>query len=156
MRAFLKLIRFENILFVVATQLLMSYAVVQPILSIYKVDRYLPVWVQWAMILGTAFITMGGYVINDYFDVKIDEINHPQKVIIGRAIKRKKSSRFASIIDRSWCFLWSLGCLAGVVSDSSYDFHFYSRPAMVFTLPAISVSSLSATLLWPLLQHLFL
>lgn len=91
MHAFLKLIRLENILFVIATQLLMSYAVIHPILAIYNVESCLPIWVQLAMVLGTAFITMGGYIINDYFDVKIDEINHPQKVLIGKAILRKKA-----------------------------------------------------------------
>jgi len=36
----------------------------------------------------------GGYVINDYFDRKIDSINKPQKVIIGNTIHR----RFAIIL----------------------------------------------------------
>lgn len=41
-----------------------------------------------SLCLGTVFITAAGYVINDYFDVKTDAYNKPQKVLIGRSIKR--------------------------------------------------------------------
>jgi 4-hydroxybenzoate polyprenyltransferase len=34
-------------------------------------------------------IAAAGYIINDYFDVKIDVINRPQKVIIDRVISRR-------------------------------------------------------------------
>lgn len=38
--------------------------------------------------LSTLLIAAAGYIINDYFDVKIDVINRPQKVIIDRIISR--------------------------------------------------------------------
>lgn len=39
--------------------------------------------------LSTVFIAAAGYVINDYFDVRIDAINRPGKVIIERVISRR-------------------------------------------------------------------
>jgi 4-hydroxybenzoate polyprenyltransferase len=37
----------------------------------------------------TILIAAGGYVINDYYDIKIDYINRPQKVVVGKLIKRR-------------------------------------------------------------------
>ena len=42
------------------------------------------------LVLSTLFIAAGGYVINDYFDVKIDQINKPNEVFVGR-IRRDES-----------------------------------------------------------------
>ncbi len=41
------------------------------------------------LLLSTLLIAAAGYVINDYFDVKIDLINKPTKVIIGNKIPRR-------------------------------------------------------------------
>jgi 4-hydroxybenzoate polyprenyltransferase len=39
--------------------------------------------------LATVMIAAAGYIINDYFDVKIDRINKPQQMIIDKGIKRR-------------------------------------------------------------------
>lgn len=39
--------------------------------------------------LSTVLIAGGGYVINDYYDVKIDVINNPERVVIGKTIHRR-------------------------------------------------------------------
>ncbi len=44
---------------------------------------------QFLITLGTVLIAASGYIINDYFDVKIDLINKPNEVIIGRYIRRR-------------------------------------------------------------------
>lgn len=41
------------------------------------------------LISGTALIAAAGYIINDYFDVKIDLINKPGRVFIGTRISRR-------------------------------------------------------------------
>ncbi len=49
-------------------------------------------------------IAAGGYVINDYFDLNIDRVNKPDKLVIGKIIKRR------------WAILWHLGfSLAGII-----------------------------------------
>nr|WP_255050381.1 geranylgeranylglycerol-phosphate geranylgeranyltransferase [Lacihabitans sp. CS3-21] len=50
------------------------------------------IWLDWRfaiLVLSTVFIAAGGYIINDYFDVKIDQINKPNEVFVGRIIKRR-------------------------------------------------------------------
>lgn len=37
----------------------------------------------------TIIIAAAGYVINDYYDIKIDYVNKPDEVIVGRLIKRR-------------------------------------------------------------------
>ena len=39
--------------------------------------------------VSTVLIAAGGYVINDYYDVKIDLINKPERVVIGKSITRR-------------------------------------------------------------------
>lgn len=39
--------------------------------------------------LSSALIAAAGYIINDYYDVKIDLINKPDRVIVGRVVKRR-------------------------------------------------------------------
>ena len=46
-------------------------------------------WRFFVLVSSTLFIAAGGYVINDYFDVKIDQINKPNEVFVGRIIKRR-------------------------------------------------------------------
>src|ERR1035437_1169251 len=43
------------------------------------------------LISATILIAAGGYVLNDYFDVKIDAINRPDKLIIGNQLSRQKA-----------------------------------------------------------------
>jgi len=38
------------------------------------------------LMLATMLVTAGGYVINDYFDRKIDTVNNPKEVIVGRSV----------------------------------------------------------------------
>ena len=44
--------------------------------------------------LSTVFIAAGGYIINDYYDVKIDYINKPDRVVIGKSITRRYAILF--------------------------------------------------------------
>jgi 4-hydroxybenzoate polyprenyltransferase len=39
--------------------------------------------------LSTLLIAAAGYIINDYYDVKIDLINKPDRVVVGRSIGRR-------------------------------------------------------------------
>lgn len=44
--------------------------------------------------ISTILIAAGGYVINDYYDVKIDYINKPNRVVIGKIISRRYAILF--------------------------------------------------------------
>lgn len=44
---------------------------------------------QFFISISTVCIAAAGYIINDYFDIKIDLVNKPNEVIIGKNIKRR-------------------------------------------------------------------
>lgn len=46
-------------------------------------------WRLFVLSLSTVFIAAGGYIINDYYDVKIDLVNKPDRVVIGKGITRR-------------------------------------------------------------------
>lgn len=41
------------------------------------------------LVLATLLTAAAGYIINDYYDVKLDLVNKPQKVIVGNIISRR-------------------------------------------------------------------
>lgn len=41
------------------------------------------------LLVSTLLIAAAGYMINDYFDMRIDRINKPEKVIVGKYIKKR-------------------------------------------------------------------
>ena len=41
------------------------------------------------LVLSTVLIAAAGNAINDYFDLRTDRINKPDKIIVGRHIKRR-------------------------------------------------------------------
>jgi 4-hydroxybenzoate polyprenyltransferase and related prenyltransferases len=46
----------------------------------------------------TVLIAAAGYIINDYYDVKIDLINKPERVVIGRSVKRRYAILFHTLL----------------------------------------------------------
>jgi 4-hydroxybenzoate polyprenyltransferase len=83
---FLKLIRWKNLLIIVFTQYMARIFLVGKGAS--PVDSILD-WSQFLITLSTVMVAAAGYIINDYFDVKIDQVNKPDEVIIGRFIRRR-------------------------------------------------------------------
>jgi 4-hydroxybenzoate polyprenyltransferase len=110
MKAFLKLIRWQNLLIIILTMVLMRYAVLAPVINKIGVilikgsGEEIPMSLQFPwydfilLVAATVFITAGGYVINDYFDIKTDLINKG-KVIVGTKIPRRKAMMWHSILN---------------------------------------------------------
>lgn len=51
------------------------------------------------LVLSTTFVAASGNIINDYFDVKIDRINKPEKLIVDRFIIKRKAILFHTILN---------------------------------------------------------
>lgn len=56
----------------------------------------------------SAMIAAAGYIINDYYDVKIDLINKPERVVVGRMVKRRVAMAWHTALNL-------LGIIFGVV-----------------------------------------
>ncbi|UII22930.1 geranylgeranylglycerol-phosphate geranylgeranyltransferase [Fulvivirga ligni] len=41
------------------------------------------------LVFSSVIIAAAGYIINDYYDVKIDLINKPERVVVGKVLKRR-------------------------------------------------------------------
>ena len=96
---FLKLIRFVNLIFIAITQLVFYYCIITPQYAIYNsAGPVLSIPNLNYLILASVFIAAAGYIINDYFDLNIDRINKPHRLIIGRHISRRWAMFFHLVL----------------------------------------------------------
>ena len=91
MSSFLKLIRFPNLLMIAFVQYVMRYAVVMPLVNLYGLEFQLSGFTFFCIVFSTMCTAAAGYAINDYFDLKADKINRPGKVVVDRAITRRRT-----------------------------------------------------------------
>ncbi len=87
---YIKILRPNNLIIIVFTQLLMRYFVIAPLLKSQGLALQMPLLDFILLVLTSMLIAAAGYVINDYFDVKTDRINRPNTVIVDRTISRRK------------------------------------------------------------------
>ena len=83
------------------TQVLLRYCVLQKIFNENGIQLELRDTIFYGLVLSTVLIAAAGYIINDYFDVKTDLINHPDTVVVDKVIKR----RWAIILHITFTFL---------------------------------------------------
>lgn len=98
MRDYLRLIRIPELLIVVVAQLLVYFCIVIPTVADYGFMLLLPYWKVASMVAATMLIAAGGYVINDYFDIKIDRLNQPDKVIVSNSISKNDAMHIYQIL----------------------------------------------------------
>ena len=95
-----RLVRLLNLAFIVLTQLLFYYFIIIPIHNHF--DSAGPVLSETLLFLivsSTVLVAAAGYMINDYFDVGLDQINKPERVIVGRSISRRKIILIHSVLN---------------------------------------------------------
>jgi 4-hydroxybenzoate polyprenyltransferase len=84
--AFLKLVRWPNLVFIAGTQLLFYFFVYLPLYD-FSPDYFSLTW----LIVASVLIAAGGYIINDYFDINIDQINKPNENVLTHTINRRSA-----------------------------------------------------------------
>lgn len=89
--AFFKLVRWPNLLFIALTQMLFRFFVMRFVYagSSNSAGIFLSLPLFVCLVVASVCIAAAGYIINDYFDVNIDMVNKPSKLILGRYIKRR-------------------------------------------------------------------
>ena len=94
--AFFRLIRWPNLVFILLTQHLFYYFILLPCFAgqqpVYPV--VLRPALFYLLALSSVLIAAAGYIINDYFDLNIDRVNKPDKLVVEKLIKRR------------WTILW--------------------------------------------------
>ena len=89
--AFFRLIRWKNLVFIALTQLLFYYCIIVPSLpaAYYQLSDILTPSIFYLLVISSIFIAAAGYIINDYFDINIDRINKPEKMVVEKIINRR-------------------------------------------------------------------
>ena len=82
------------------------------------------------MALATVLIAAGGYVLNDYFDVKIDAINHPDRLIITKSVSKQKAMLYYQLLTGVGVLLGLL--LAFQVNSFTLAFVFIVVPGLLW------------------------
>ena len=121
----MRLVRWSNLLFLAALVWVMEKWVAVPILNKAAFGEQIPWYILLLVILATVLIAAGGYVINDYFDVKIDRINRPDELIVTRTISKPAAMRLSIALSAAGivCGLviaillrsWTLGILFVII-----------------------------------------
>ncbi|MCP9752211.1 geranylgeranylglycerol-phosphate geranylgeranyltransferase [Ferruginibacter sp. HRS2-29] len=116
--AFFRLIRWPNLVFIALTQVLFYFCIILPVFEQYHSAPVLSFTLFMLLMVASVFIAAAGYIINDYFDLHIDAVNKPDKLVMDKVIKRR------------WGIVWHLALSAIGIAISlavSYRLHtFYS------------------------------
>lgn len=95
-RAFLRLVRWPNLFFIAVTQTLFVYCIVHPVMYTAGAAPNIHGIYFILLLISSVVIAAAGYIINDYFDLNIDLINKPEKLVVEK------------IISRRWVIFWHL------------------------------------------------
>jgi 4-hydroxybenzoate polyprenyltransferase len=89
--AFFRLIRWPNLVFIFLTQWLFYHLILRP--SFPPPGVQFPILLYpslfYLLSLSSVLIAAAGYIINDYFDLNIDRVNKPEKLVVEKIIKRR-------------------------------------------------------------------
>lgn len=87
--AFLKAIRSVNLFIVALLMYSLRWLVLKPLLAMHELRLQLTELDFFLLVLSIVLAVAAGNIINDYFDLKIDRFNKPNKILIGRYVKRR-------------------------------------------------------------------
>jgi 4-hydroxybenzoate polyprenyltransferase len=110
------------------------------------------------LVLAALLVAAAGYIINDYYDVKIDAINRPDRLVVGRVLRRRHAMLAHLLLSGVGVVLaaalsWRLG---GVTLGAALLLWGYSaRFKRIALVGNVSIAALTAALvLLPELQLL--
>jgi 4-hydroxybenzoate polyprenyltransferase len=99
--AFFRLVRWPNLVFIALTQALFYSCIYLPLYHEQITGKLT------FLIIASVLIAAAGYIINDYFDLNIDQVNKPQKNVVDKVIHRR------------WAIIWHLVLsFAGIISTA--------------------------------------
>ncbi|MBP5476072.1 MAG: geranylgeranylglycerol-phosphate geranylgeranyltransferase [Paludibacteraceae bacterium] len=92
-RDYWRLVRGENLVFIVILMWAMTYWVARSLMAMHSFSDLMPDWLWLLLTLAAVLIAAGGYVVNDYFDIKIDRINRPDRLVVTRTVSKNTAMR---------------------------------------------------------------
>jgi 4-hydroxybenzoate polyprenyltransferase len=83
----LRLIRWQNLAIIILTQFLLRFGILNAFLFPDHPGMLSGLFDFSLLVAATVLLTIGGYLINDYFDIRMDSVNKPEGNPVGTAIK---------------------------------------------------------------------
>ena len=85
--AFLKLVRLPNLFFIALSQALFQFCIYGPMYKEFFPANDLLHFIF--LLSASLLIAAAGYIINDYLDINIDEVNKPGRMVVDKVIHRR-------------------------------------------------------------------
>ncbi|MDT8308101.1 MAG: geranylgeranylglycerol-phosphate geranylgeranyltransferase [Bacteroidales bacterium] len=99
MLTYSKLFRLPNLLITALAMVLVRYCLIRPVFQEGGIALQLPLYLFVLLVLSVLFIAAAGYAINDYFDIRIDRLNKPKKIVLGRKVPIRKAILYHSLFN---------------------------------------------------------
>jgi 4-hydroxybenzoate polyprenyltransferase len=120
------LVRFPNLLIIFFTQFFIKFLIIDQGVSFLAsiTDKSFLL-----LCLSTIVIASAGYIINDYYDIKIDLVNKPERVLVGKYFSRRTALILHLTLSTLGVFIgFSLSLLVGFIHlISVYALWLYSN-----------------------------
>lgn len=107
-------------IFIAIAQYLFHFAITVPILTKANYPLQLSNPFLHLLVIASVLIAAAGYIINDYFDLNIDTINKPDKLIVDKYINRR------------WVILWHVILSSAGIAISFYIGHLIDKITIGF------------------------
>lgn len=123
---YFKLVRWKNILLISYVFYLIKFQLFKTL----HVKLIITDFQFFNLLISVIAITAAGYIINDIFDIKADEINKPQKVIVSKSISIEKAKRW-------YQFTNAAGLISGIglclkIEKPTYSFIFIGGALLLY------------------------
>ena len=124
--AFLRFIRWKNLLLILYMQILLKFS----LFPTFEITTNMSVFQFVTLLFSLILITGAGYVINDLFDLKSDLINKPKKVIVTKHFSVESTQHLYLIVN-------TLGIVLGIglslsIQKPSYSFIFMGASLLLY------------------------
>ena len=125
---FLRLVRWYNLVFILILLWVMEKWVAVPLLGPW--GEQMPAWMLLLLMGSVVCIAAGGYVINDYFDIKIDRINRPERLIVSNSVSKTEAMWTFRVLTAAGILMGLI--LAWLVHSSSLALVFVLVPGLLW------------------------
>ena len=97
-KPYFQIIRPLNLLIIILTSLLTWKALIGGVYEYFHMSLFMTTETIILLVASLVLLAASGYIINDYFDVVMDEINKPKKQIIEKKISRRAAIIYYGIL----------------------------------------------------------
>lgn len=108
--SYLKLFRVQNLLIIALLMYFVRYFLLAPVYAFEHMELQMDGFSFFLFVIGYLALAAGGYAINDYYDIGMDEINRPDKTVLRNSIplSHGKYAYFVMTIAGVLISLWAI------------------------------------------------